>query len=180
MPRGIPNNKNDIMTTETELKLTASNISNDDFAISPDGKYKIARPKKHAEYLDKVVTRIPYITDENFKKEFHIYWQTDEKPHSISDMISQGYDFVDNNIEGCEQAVPTHSGYRPDGSAFMSYCFVMPIEKHREIEKIKQAKITTHEQEMNLNPNKALEGGKGDLYATEQMNIGQRQFIKNN
>jgi len=151
-------------------------VKNDDseFTTSPDGKYKIPKPKKHADFLNKTPSRIPYVTDESILKDYHIYWQTDEKPHQISDMISQGYEFVDNNVSGYENSIPTHSGYRPDCSAYMSYCFRIPISKYKEIERIRQNAISAHEQEMQLNPNKVVDGGGNGLYATDQMKMGVR------
>jgi len=186
MPRGIPNKK--IETTKNNMKETLdkenildnaiktddapakSLVSNDiEYTVSPDGKYKIPKPKKHADFLDKQPTRIPYITDKAILAEYHIYWQTDERPHNISDMIKNGYEFVDNNVPGYEEAIPTHSGYRPDGSAYMSYCFRIPISKYKEIEKMRQDAISEQEKQNLLTP-----GGKEspDLYATEQMKLG--------
>ena len=187
MPRGIPNKK--IETTENNMIKTLDSKNEldnaikidapiqsleSDFTVSPDGKYKIPKPKKHADFLDKQPTRIPYITDPAILAEFHIFWQHDERPHNISDMIANGYEFVDNSLPGYEQAVPTHSGYRPDGSAFLSYCFRIPHTKHREIEKMRQDAITEQEKTNLLKP-----GGKDlDIYATDQMKLGGVTRIK--
>ncbi len=187
MPRGIPKNKqiNKNMENAIDNKNALSNLSeispqidapaaileikNDvEYTTSPDGKYKIPKPKKHADFLEKSPSRIPYITDPDVLGSYHIYWETDEKPHSISDRINAGYEFVDTNTKGCENAIPTHSGYRPDGSAFMSYAMWISIAKFKEIERMRQAAITEKENEILRKPS-----AEGDaIYATEQMKLG--------
>jgi hypothetical protein len=188
MPRGIPKNKIennmkkeldiknelDISTSigaEKKLDAPAAVIESkkDDieYTTSPDGKYKIPKPKKHADFLDKSPSRIPYITDQDVLGSYHIFWETDERPHNISDRINEGYEFVDTNTKGCEHAIPTHSGYRPDGSAYMSYAMWMPISKFKEIQRMKQNAITEKEQEILRKPSE-----DSGIYATEQMKLG--------
>jgi hypothetical protein len=188
MPRGIPKNKIennmkkeldiknelDISTSiGAEKKLDApaavieSKKDDTEYTTSPDGKYKIPKPKKHADFLDKSPSRIPYITDQDVLGSYHIFWETDERPHNISDRINEGYEFVDTNTKGCEHAIPTHSGYRPDGSAYMSYAMWMPISKFKEIQRMKQNAITEKEQEILRKPSE-----DSGIYATEQMKLG--------
>jgi hypothetical protein len=189
MPRGIPKNKiKNIMkinldnTNELENASIISavkkvdepiaaviEIKKDDveYTTSPDGKYKIPKPKKHADFLDKSPSRIPYITDPEVLGSYHIFWENDERPHNISDRINEGYEFVDLNTKGCEHAIPTHSGYRPDGSAYMSYAMWMSLEKFRTIQAMKQNAITEKEQEILRKPSE-----DSAIYATEQMKLG--------
>lgn len=189
MPRGIPKNK-----IENNMKINLDNtnelenasvisavkkidepiaavieIKKDDveYTTSPDGKYKIPKPKKHADFLDKSPSRIPYITDPEVLGGYHILWETDERPHNISDRINEGYEFVDLNTKGCENAIPTHSGYRPDGSAYMSYAMWMALDKFKTIQAIKQNAITEKEQEIMRKPSE-----DSAIYATEQMKLG--------
>lgn len=192
MPRGIPKNKQ-INDLEKNMKITidkenalenlvsigaektidvpaavVESEKNDvEYTTSPDGKYKIPKPKKHADFLDKSPSRIPYITDPDVLGSYHIFWETDERPHNISERINEGYEFVDTNTKGCEHAIPTHSGYRPDNSAFMSYAMWMPISKFKEIQRMKQNAITEKEQEILRKPSE-----DSAIYATEQMKLG--------
>lgn len=194
MPRGIPNKKPITASTDTvEKKLDINNsldnlassaavepddllntatvkVDDAEYTTSPDGKYKIPKPKprKHAEFLENKTYRIPYITDPDILAEWHVYWVTDEKPHSIQAMIKDGYSFVDTNVKGCESAVPTHSGYRADGSAFMSYAMWMPLATHKEIQALRQDAILKQEQQNELEPSSS----KG-IYATNQMKLGR-------
>lgn len=188
MPRGIPKNKTEnkmkkeldnenvlenLTFTSAEKKLDApaavveSKKDDIEYTTSPDGKYKIPKPKKHADFLDKSPSRIPYITDSDVLGSYHIFWETDERPHNISDRINEGYEFVDTNTKGCEHAIPTHSGYRPDGSAYMSYAMWMPLEKFKTIQAMKQNAITEKEQEILRKPSE-----DSGIYATEQMKLG--------
>lgn len=189
MPRGIPKNKiknimkisvDNINELENASLISAVEkvdkpiaavieIKKDDveYTTSPDGKYKIPKPKKHADFLDKSPSRIPYITDPEVLGSYHIFWENDERPHNISDRINEGYEFVDLNTKGCEHAIPTHSGYRPDGSAYMSYAMWMSLEKFRTIQAMKQNAITEKEQEILRKPSE-----NSEIYATEQMKLG--------
>ena len=197
MPRGIPNkkplennmkinvDKENVLENLAPISAVEKNdvviaaskeIKNDDsdFTTSPDGKYKIPKPKKHADFLEKSPSRIPYITDQAILNDYHIYWESDEKPHAITDRINAGYSFVDTNTPGCEHAIPTHSGYRPDGSAFMSYAMWIPRGKFLEIERLRQNVITEKEQEILKKPSDESSA----IYATEQMKIGREHVIK--
>ena len=188
MPRGIPKNKiENNMKKELDIKneldistaigaekkldepaaVIESKKDDIEYTTSPDGKYKIPKPKKHADFLDKSPSRIPYITDPDVLGSYHIFWETDERPHNISDRINEGYEFVDTNTKGCEHAIPTHSGYRPDGSAYMSYAMWMSLEKFRTIQAMKQNAITEKEQEILRKPSE-----DSGIYATEQMKLG--------
>lgn len=200
MPRGIPKKKQ-LNDSENNMKIDLDNknelesltpisaveiddvptvasleVIKDDveFTTSPDGKYKIPKPKKHADFLDKSPSRIPYITDPAILSEYHIFWENDERPHNISDRINSGYEFVDNNVPGYEHAIPTHSGYRPDGSAFMSYCMRMPLSKFKEIERMRQDAITAKEQEILRKPSDESNA----IYATEQMKLGGAATVR--
>lgn len=198
MPRGIPKNKainnSEInMTKELDNKtnleilgaISAEKIDepasvlapsqNDlEYTVSPDGKYRIQKPKKHADFLDKTPSRIPYITDPDVLGSYHIIWETDEKPHTLNDRGKQGFEFVDTNTIGCEHAVPTHSGYRPDGSAYLSYAMWMSLSKFKEIEKMRQTAITEKEQQILKHPSDE----SNSIYATSDMKMGH--FIRKN
>jgi len=191
MPKGIPKNK---LINQPENKMTnildnkneiykLSGIStikdapvasakvkdnDDEYTTSPDGKYKVPKPKRHFDFLEKAPSRIPYITDPAILADYHIYWATDEKPHTMLDMGKMGYTFVDNNRPGFEHAIPTHSGYRQDNSPYMSYCFYMSMSEYKRIQAIRQKAIADKEQE-NLQLSSSEDKG---LYATEQMKLG--------
>jgi len=198
MPRGIPNAKINQITNQMEKELDKQieivnpvisvekstidatpvsklgNTTDDlEFTLTSDGKYKIPKPKKHADYLEVVSTKIPYITDPAILAEFQIFWQSDEKPIDIINMGKQGYEPIDCKVmgDGYENAVVTHGGYRVDGSAYYHYPFRIRHSDFKEIQRMKQNAINAHEREIQINPSNALDGG-GNLYATEQMKLG--------
>lgn len=181
MARKKINKQDNLMTTENELKLTS--LDNENYTYTADGKYKIPKPKKHAEFLEVTQLRVPHITNPDILKEYHIFWQSDENPIDIVNMGKQGYEAINHltSGEGYENAQPVYAGTRNDGSFYHLYPFRIRHSDFKIIQEMKQNAISAHEQEMNLNPRKALNEGKndlGDVYATEQMNLGQRGFIK--
>ncbi len=147
-------------------KVAPSN-KEDGFTMSPDGKYKIPKPKKHATLLTNTPSRIPYITGD-INKEYEFYWVTDREPNSIPLAIQQGWEFVDPNTAGCENAKePVYAGVRADGTAYFHYALWMPKGKFAEIQQLKQSAIDDKEQEILQRP--SAEGSA--IYATEQMKI---------
>lgn len=175
MPRGISNKKNNTMNIENELKLNS--VDNENFTYTSDGKYKIPKPKKHAEFLEVTKLRVPHITDPNILKEFHIFWQSDENPIDIFNMGKQGYESINHltDGEGYENAERVCAGTRKDGSFYYLYPFRIRHSDHRIIQEMKQNVISSHEKEMNLNPTKALEiKTNGNFYPTSEMNIGKK------
>ena len=166
-------NLNDLaVAAESPVTTKSVEVNNDkEYTISPDGKYKILKPKpnKHAEFLEKSPSRIPYITGP-LTKEYEFFWATDREPNSIPAAISQGWEFVDPSSEGCESAKePVYAGVRPDGSAYFHYAMWMRKEKHAEIQSTRQDAITRKEQEILRKPSAEANSG---IYATEQMKLG--------
>lgn len=197
MPRGFPKDKNvkpfqkkvlgnnsdnvdtapnlvlaDLEQQKTEAKAPKAKIDevNDpEYTTSPDGKYKFLKPKSvnHADLLEETSTNIPYFT----RPGYIIVWPHDAKPSYIPSYIARGYEFVDPNTPGCENAIqqPLAGILKVDGSPARHYAMQISEEKFKEMKRIEQRKRDDFEAELKLKPSEKSD----NIYGT-----GQTEYSK--
>ncbi len=139
-----------------------------EYTTSPDGKYKFLKPKSetHSDFLEETGTNIPYFTREGYV----IVWPHDAKSATIPNMVRVGYEFVDPNTPGCENAHerPLARMMKDDGTPARHYAMQMSEGKFKEMKIREQDEIAAREHDLKLKP--STDSG---VYATDQMSMAQ-------
>lgn len=163
MTKSKKTNMNELQNStpvETKIEAPVAPVNNEEYTVSPDGKYKFlkVKPKSHGVILQDDTTRIPYFE----RPGYQICWFTDEKPHDLDLQRRKGYEFVDRDCEEAQgRELVVHAGYRLDGSPYHHYAMQMPIEAFNAMKAAEQKNIIDHEM------------GQG-LYATQEMQLGTK------
>jgi hypothetical protein len=131
--------------------------SNDEYTVDPHTGQKYLKPKGTSDVIHYQSFNIPQIKREGYV----IIAPIDEKINTIPDLIKQGWEFVDPNTPGCEEAIKAvYAGTRLDGSPMFHKLMQMPESKFKEMEDRKQAALTQKEQDTIYNPT----GGDQNMY----------------
>lgn len=145
------------------------NEEHGDYTTSPDGKYRFLKPKSvnHADLLEERNTNIPYFQ----RPGYVIVWPHDAKPAYISSYIARGYEFVDPNTPGCENAIqqPLAGILRVDGTPARHYAMQISEEKFKEMKRIEQKVRDDHEASLKIKPSDK----SGDIYGTGQTDFSR-------
>lgn len=130
--------------------------SNDEYTIDPISGEKYLKPKGESEYMGQRAWKLPPLRRDGFE----IIWAI-TRGNELQNLVIEGWDFVDPNTPGLEQATPRHGGTDKEGKALWHRAMQMPKSRYDEMMARKVKANKDKENEIIFNP--AMGAGK-DFY----------------
>lgn len=142
--------------TSTELNNKETSLNSDEYTVDPVTGEKYLKPKGETEYMGQRALKLPYLKRDGFE----IIWAI-TRGNELQNLIKEGWDFVDPQTPGLEQATPRHGGTDKEGKALWHRAMQMPKSRYDEMMANRYKKNTEKEEEIIFNP--AMGAGK-DFY----------------
>ncbi len=124
-------------------------LASDEYTIDPHTGQKYLKPKGDSHLIRDNNMRIPQIN----RPGYEVIWPIDRDQTSIPNLIKKGWEFVDPNTPGCENAIQQiYAGQRPDGSPMFHKAMQMPKEKYLEMQVMEGNELDKKESDTIFNP----------------------------